>query len=83
MKETENKLKNVQRIGRLPKLMKELDDKNSRAINDFEKEVIKTWINSAYECGLKDAGDIIGKNISKEIDKEVKKVDANSREDGQ
>ena len=66
----ENKIHKVRRISRLPKLKKELENKNG--LDRTEKDIILTWINSAYEIGLKDAGDIIGKNISKAVDKELK-----------
>lgn len=51
------------------KLIKELENKKS--INKFEKGVILAWMNRSYDCGLKDAGFIIGKKLSQELNKEL------------
>ena len=74
-------MKKMLNKGRLAKLVKELEQKHlcdNEEDNKSWTKTIKTWMFASYEIGLKDAGDIIGKSISKKIKEHFDKDKLNS-----
>lgn len=51
---------------RFEKLLKELSKKKLELV---DVSVVIAWMTEAYNCGLRDAGDLLGEEISKNINK--------------
>ena len=65
-------LQKVREEGEYKKVKKNLASKS--AFDKEQKDIIWSWV----EAGLKDASTIIGKNLSREIDKQLKQEVRNS-----
>lgn len=63
-------LQKVREKQRFPELIE--DFKSRKFLTDEDIKIVIAWLTSAYEIGLRDAGEIIGRNISNAINKQSK-----------